>query len=113
MGLFGNSNKPKKQLKEVDFETGTITTVDQINYEIMQSTGLVDKNGKEISVDNCKDEYIIPYIDALKRISPKKVMIYTLDREWPTEGLIKASKETMDSIAEKIRNAGFETSVSY
>ena len=40
-------------------------------------------------------------------------MIYTLDREWPTEGLIKASKETMDSIAEKIRNAGFETSVSY
>lgn len=72
-----------------------------------------DKNGKEISVDNCKDEYIIPYIDALKRISPKKVMIYTLDREWPTEGLIKASKETMDSIAEKIRNAGFETSVSY
>jgi wyosine [tRNA(Phe)-imidazoG37] synthetase (radical SAM superfamily) len=72
-----------------------------------------DNNGKEISVDNCKDEYIIPYIDALKRISPKKVMIYTLDREWPTEGLIKASKETMDSIAEKIRNAGFETSVSY
>lgn len=72
-----------------------------------------DNNGKEISVDNCKDEYIIPYIDTLKRISPKKVMIYTLDREWPTEGLIKASKETMDSIAEKIRNAGFETSVSY
>lgn len=35
-------------LKEVDFETGTITAVDQINYEIMQSTGLVDKNGKEI-----------------------------------------------------------------
>ena len=38
----------KGVLKEVDFETGTITTVDQINYEIMQSTGLVDKNGKEI-----------------------------------------------------------------
>ena len=72
-----------------------------------------DNNGQEISVDNCKDEYITPYIDALKRISPRQVMIYTLDREWPTEGLIKASKETMDSIAEKIRNAGFNTSVSY
>lgn len=72
-----------------------------------------DNNGQEISVDNCKDEYITPYIDALKRISPRQVMIYTLDREWPTEGLIKASKETMDSIAEKISNAGFNTSVSY
>ena len=72
-----------------------------------------DNNGQEISVDNCKDEYITPYINALKRISPRQVMIYTLDREWPTEGLIKASKETMDSIAEKIRNAGFNTSVSY
>ena len=72
-----------------------------------------DNNGQEISVDNCKDEYITPYIDALKRISPRQVMIYTLDREWPTEGLIKASKETMDSIADKISNAGFNTSVSY
>jgi hypothetical protein len=40
-------------------------------------------------------------------------MIYTLDREWPTEGLAKADHETMDAIAEKIRKAGFYTSVSY
>ena len=66
-----------------------------------------------MSVDNCKDEYIEPYIEALKKINPRQVMIYTLDREWPTEGLEKASRETMDGIAEKIRKAGFDTSVSY
>lgn len=72
-----------------------------------------DKDGKLVSVDNCKDEYIEPYIEALKRIKPRKVMIYTLDREWPTEGLKKADHDTMDAIAEKIRKAGFDTSVSY
>ena len=72
-----------------------------------------DKDGNLVCVDNCKDEYIEPYIDALKRINPRQVMIYTLDREWPTEGLEKADHETMDAIAEKIRKAGFDTSVSY
>ena len=71
------------------------------------------KNGNSVSADNCRDEYIMPYIEALKKINPRKVMIYTLDREWPTEGLEKADKGTMDAIAEKIRNAGFDTSVSY
>ena len=72
-----------------------------------------DKDGNIVCVDNCKDEYIEPYIDALKRINPRQVMIYTLDRDWPTEGLEKADHETMDAIAEKIRKAGFDTSVSY
>lgn len=72
-----------------------------------------DKEGNYTSVDNCKDEYIQPYIEALKKINPRQVMIYTLDREWPTEGLEKVSNETMDEIALKLRNANFNTSVSY
>lgn len=72
-----------------------------------------DKDGRLVSVDNCNDEYITPYIEALKKIKPRQVMIYTLDREWPTEGLEKADHETMDRIADKIRKVGFETSVSY
>lgn len=72
-----------------------------------------NKVGKIVSVDNCNDKYITPYIETLKKIKPRKVMIYTLDREWPTEGLEKADHKTMDEIAEKICKAGFDTSVSY
>ena len=72
-----------------------------------------NKDGKIVSVDNCNDKYITPYIETLKKIKPRKVMIYTLDREWPTEGLEKADHKTMDEIAEKICKAGFDTSVSY
>ena len=73
----------------------------------------MDNNGNLSSADNCGDEYILPYIKALKTINPRSVMIYTLDREWPTEGLEKADRETMDEIAKKIRDAGFTVSVSY
>jgi len=74
---------------------------------------MADGHGNLFSVDNCKDEYILPYIDALKRIRPRQVMIYTLDREWPVQGLEKVDHDTMDLIGEKIRSAGFDTQVSY
>ena len=74
---------------------------------------MADRYGNLVSVDNCKDEYILPYINALKRIRPRQVMIYTLDREWPVQGLEKVDHDTMNLIGEKIRSAGFDTQVSY
>lgn len=74
---------------------------------------IINGQGNTVSVDNCKDEYVLPYIDALKKIKPRQVMIYTLDREWPVHGLEKADHDTMDRIGEQIRSAGFETLISY
>lgn len=71
----------------------------------------VDENN--ISVDNTGDKYVDPYIQALKRIKPKKVMIYTIDRNTPVETLKKASREELDSIADRIRREGMDVSVSY
>lgn len=64
------------------------------------------------SVDNTSDRYVQPYIEALKRIRPSKVMIYTIDRETPITTIAKASPEAMNSIAERIRALGIEVSVS-
>lgn len=68
-------------------------------------------NGKDL--DNTTEQYVAPWIEALKRIKPQKVMIYTIDRETPVSSLQKAEKEVLDSIAERVRNIGFECSVSY
>ena len=65
------------------------------------------------SVDNTTPEYVLPYLEALKKIAPKKVMIYTLDRETPAQGLQKAPAEILDSIALQIKQLGLECSVSY
>ena len=71
----------------------------------------VDEN--KVSVDNTGDRFVEPYIQTLKLINPKKVMIYTIDRNTPVDTLEKASKEELDSIAAKIRKEGIEVSVSY
>ena len=65
------------------------------------------------SVDNTGEEYVGPWIEALRRISPQKVMVYTIDRETPAPHLRKASPETLDTIAERVREAGFEVEVGY
>ena len=65
------------------------------------------------NLDNTGEAYIAPYIEALSRIKPKAVMLYTLDRETPVSGLEKAEPEVMNSIADRIRKLGIEVSVSY
>ena len=67
----------------------------------------------KVSVDNTSDHFVLPYLDALQRIKPRQVMIYTIDRETPVDGLLKAIPEQLDRIAQLIREAGFEVSVSY
>lgn len=65
------------------------------------------------SVTNMTEEEISGWINALKEINPRQVMIYTVERETPVKGLRKATKEELDAIADRAREAGFEVSVSY
>ncbi|MBO4499499.1 MAG: radical SAM protein [Bacteroidaceae bacterium] len=67
--------------------------------------------GKDM--DNTSDRFVSPWLDALAQIRPSKVMIYTIDRETPEKGLEKSLPETLDSIAEKVRERGIDVSVSY
>ena len=64
------------------------------------------------SLDNTTEEFVVPYLEALARIKPQAVMLYTLDRETPVSGLEKATPEAMQSIASRIRSLGIEVSVS-
>ncbi len=64
-------------------------------------------------VSDISDRYVQPWIEALKRIKPSKVMIYTIDRETPSPLLEKASHQELDAIAKKVREAGIECQVSY
>lgn len=65
------------------------------------------------SVSNMTEEEITGWIEALKQIKPRQVMIYTIERETPVKGLKKATKEELDTIADRARKAGFDVSVSY
>ena len=65
------------------------------------------------SVDNTGDEYVNPWLEAVKTITPQQVMIYTIDRETPTQGLLKATHEQLDQIRDRVIAAGIPCSASY
>lgn len=65
------------------------------------------------SVDNTGEEYVAPWLEALLRIRPEKVMIYTIDRETPTAGLLKAAPDVLNAIAQRVKEIGIQVSVSY
>ncbi len=64
-------------------------------------------------VDNTSDVYVKPWLEAVKRIAPQQVMIYTIDRETPAHDLKKATHEELDRIGELVRQTGIPCSVSY
>ena len=65
------------------------------------------------SVDNTGEEYVGPWLEAVKAIKPQQVMIYTIDRETPTEGLLKATREQLDAIRDRVIAAGIPCTASY
>lgn len=65
------------------------------------------------SVDNTTEEEIDGWIEALKAIRPRQVMIYTIDRETPLHSLQKQPKEVLDALAARARKEGFDVTVSY
>ncbi len=64
-------------------------------------------------VDNVKEEYILPWLEAVKRIKPQEVMVYTIDRETPDRELQKASREELDAIRDRVKAEGIPCMASY
>ena len=64
------------------------------------------------SVTNTTEPEISGWLEALKQIKPKQVMIYTIDRETPVKNLKKVTKEELEAIADRARHEGFDVTVS-
>ena len=78
----------------------------------MQGEALM-ADGTRINVDNTTDDYVAPWLEALKEIRPGGVMVYTVDRETPVEGLRKATHEQLDTIRDRVIALGIPCTASY
>ncbi|WP_372773870.1 radical SAM protein [Mangrovibacterium sp.] len=63
-------------------------------------------------IDNTSPEELDAWLAALKKIAPGQVMIYTIARDTPAQGLEKVSIEELDQIADRLREEGFKVQVS-
>ncbi len=82
-------------------------------HVIIQTMFLSGTDAEGSNVTNTSDRYVSPWLEAVQRIRPEKVMIYTIDRETPVKSLQKATPAELDHIAERVRALGVECSVAY
>lgn len=80
---------------------------------VVQTMFMKGIDAEGVSVDNTTPQYVDPWIEAIVNIAPREVMIYTIDRETPSQGLLKASREELDSIVTRLTARGIKASASY
>jgi wyosine [tRNA(Phe)-imidazoG37] synthetase (radical SAM superfamily) len=64
------------------------------------------------TINNTTDEEIEAWLNALKLIAPKQVMIYSLDRDTPVQNLQKVQLGELKSIAARAEALSFHVSVA-
>ena len=62
--------------------------------------------------DNTTDEELDALLSAYLEIGPREVMLYSIDRKTPAENLEKVSKEELEQIAQRFREAGLTVQVN-
>ncbi len=107
-------------MRLIDQPTSKQFTVEKVidGLEQFSGTGIIqtmflcgEHNG--LHVDNTTPEEINALIDAYRRIKPREVMIYSLDRSTPEEKLVKVEKPELEAIADRIRKeTGIEVIVA-
>jgi len=63
-------------------------------------------------IDNTLEEDVCSWQKTIETIKPKMVMIYTIDRDTPFDGLKKIPKSELESIAQRIKLLGIDIQVS-
>lgn len=63
-------------------------------------------------VDNTTEEEVNAWLEIIKEVKPKEVMIYTIDRETPSKQLEKVSLEELKKIGEKVTQLGIKVNVA-
>lgn len=82
-----------------------------IQTMFMKGTASID--GETFDVNNMGEAFVAPWLEAVKQIAPQQVMIYTIDRETPVSGLLKASPDELNSIRDRVIAAGIDCTASY
>ena len=105
-------------INKVDRPTGAydvnqiIERMKAFNGHIIIQTMFMRGINEGESVDNTSEEFVAPWLEVVKAIKPQQVMVYTIDRETPAQGLEKASREQLDAIRDRVIAAGIPCTAS-
>jgi len=63
-------------------------------------------------LDNSTEKEVSAWLERVRALSPREVMIYTIDRETPAKQLEKVSLEELRKIADRVGELGIRTNVA-
>jgi wyosine [tRNA(Phe)-imidazoG37] synthetase (radical SAM superfamily) len=63
-------------------------------------------------VDNTTEEEVSAWLELIKEIAPKQVMVYSLDRDTPCQTIYKVEKDELRTIAARVEALGIAVSVA-
>ena len=107
----------------------TVKLIDRPNspdYSVAKQVGLYKKfNGNFVlqtmflkgefegqRVDNSTEREVSTWLQLVRELNPREVMIYTIDRETPAKQLEKVSVEELRKIADRVGELGIKTNVA-
>lgn len=109
----------EEYIREVDRPTGNynlkqiIEGLKAFKGNLIIQTMFMKGLYKGKDVNNTSDDFVLPWLEVVKDIAPRQVMIYTIDRETPDPDLLKATHEELDRIGKMVEEAGLSVSISY
>ncbi len=102
-------NQPRGtySLKEI------VTNLEQFQGQFTLQTLFVTGSRNGIAINNASDKEVNAWLKLVKKLNPKRVMVYTIARDTPIDSLQKVAPERLDAIAAEVRKLGISVAVSY
>jgi len=94
-----------------DFQR-TVDALIKFNGKLIIQTMFIRGEFKGQHFDNTTSEEIDAWLELLEKIKPQQVMVYTIARDTPYEGIEKVSEAELKEIAKKVEEKGFKTQIS-
>lgn len=96
-------NKPN-----VDFDLEKyIELLQQYKGELVVQTCFLRGEHNGVRIDNTNEKELKLWYEHIKKIAPRKTMIYAIERETPEKNLEKISLKELEMIAEPLRQLGY------
>lgn len=90
-----------------------VDSMKQFGNDLIIQTMFLRGSHDGTPIDNTTDHEVNALIEVYKKLKPREVMIYSIDRKTPEENLVKVEKDELLKIAEKISNqAGVKVQVA-
>ncbi|MDR3327558.1 MAG: radical SAM protein [Prevotellaceae bacterium] len=89
-----------------------ISDLQKFNGNLIVQTLFFSGTFNGVEFDNTSAKEVTAWVSLLKKINPRSVMIYTLDRPTPARNLQKANEQTLKEIAQKVEKEGIKTQIN-